>query len=70
MGLCLFGCMLGVIVFGFSVFKVDSRVIYGFWGWIYECEGVTRYFKGFWGIYEGFFGSLGAVLVDKCHFNV
>ena len=21
-------------------FKVISRVIYGFWGWIYECEGV------------------------------
>ena len=30
------------------MFKVISRVFYGFWGWIYECEGVTRCFKGFW----------------------
>ena len=29
------------------VFKVISRVIYGFWGWIYECEGDTRSFRGF-----------------------
>ena len=33
--------MFGVIAFGFS------RVIYGFWGWICECEGVTRSFMGF-----------------------
>ena len=54
--LCIFGCMFGVIAFGFL--GIISRVIYGFGGWIYECEGVTRCFKGFWGIYEGFFGGL------------
>ena len=56
--LCMFGCMFGVIVFGFLVFKVICRVIYGFWGWIYGCEGVIRCFKGFWGIYGGFFRGL------------
>ena len=39
-------------------FKAISRVIYGFWGWIYECEGLARCFKGFQGIYGGFFRGL------------
>ena len=52
------GCMFWGLRLGFWVFKVDFRVIYGFWDWIYECEGVTRCFKGFWGIYVGLFGGL------------
>ena len=44
----MFGCMFGMIAFGFFLgFKVIYRVIYGFWDWIYECEGVTRCFRGF-----------------------
>ena len=31
------------------------RLIFGFWGWIYECEGIASCFKGFWG---GFFRGL------------
>ena len=50
--------MIGLIAFGFLGFKVIYRVIYGFWGWIHECEGVTRCLKGFWGIYGGFFRGL------------
>ena len=43
---------------GFGVFKVIYGVIYGFWGGIYECEGVARCFKGFWGILGCFFRGL------------
>ena len=31
----------------------------GFWGWIYECEGVARCFKGFGGFFRGLRGCLG-----------
>ena len=30
----------------------------GFGGWIYECEGIARCFKGFWGISGDFFRDL------------
>ena len=61
--------MFGVIAFGFLGFKVISRVIYGFWGWIYECEGVARSFMGFWGISRGFFRGLECGLCLKMLFN-
>ena len=63
----MLGCMIwGDCCLGFWVFRVDFRVIYGFWGWIYECEGVARCFKGFWGIYWGFIWGFKGQL---CHFN-
>ena len=47
--------MIGLIVcWVFWGFEVIYRVIYWFWGWIYECEGVARCFKGFGGISRGF----------------
>ena len=55
---CLGVCLVWLHL-GFWVFKVDFRVIYGFWGWIYECEGVTSCFMGFWvslGVPLGFRG--------------
>ena len=59
----------GDIHLGFWGFKVISRVIYGFWGWIYECEGDARSFKGFWGIFGGFFRGLECSLCHKMLFN-
>ena len=58
-----------MIVLGFLGFKVISRVIYGFWGWIYECEGVARSFMGFLGISRGFFRGLECGLCLKMLFN-
>ena len=38
----------------------------GFWGWIYEYEGGTRSFMGFWGISGVSLGVWNVVYVSKC----
>ena len=50
--------VIGVCVFGFLVFKVISRVIYGFWGWIYECEVMQGLLWVFGGTSGSFFRGL------------
>ena len=44
--------------FGFLGFEVISRVIYGFWGWIYECEGDASLLWVLGGISGGFVRGL------------
>ena len=50
--------VFGVFAFGFLIVQVISRVIYGFFGGVYECVGDGGSFRILGGIFGGFFKGL------------